>query len=112
MQDRLEKERADSKNSVEEYVYEMRSKIYDIYQNFISDADKGKFQKVLDDAENWLYEDGEDEKKKAYVDKLASLKVFVAIDHYITSPTCLLMHIYSWFISFFTETRRSCGEQI
>lgn len=74
MQDRLEKERADAKNSVEEYVYEMRSKIYDMYEKFISDADKAKFQKVLEDAENWLYEDGEDQKKKVYVDKLASLK--------------------------------------
>ncbi|XP_031563495.1 heat shock 70 kDa protein 4-like isoform X2 [Actinia tenebrosa] len=74
MQDRLEKERADAKNSVEEYVYNMRSKIYDMYQNFISDADKEKFQKVLDDAKNWLYEDGEDQKKKVYIDKLASLK--------------------------------------
>ena len=35
MQDRLEKERADSKNAVEEYVYYMRDKLYNAYENYI-----------------------------------------------------------------------------
>lgn len=29
----------------------------------------------LEDTENWLYEDGEDQPKQVYVDKLAELKV-------------------------------------
>ena len=37
-QDRLEKERADAKNAVEEYVYEMREKISDALSDFISEA--------------------------------------------------------------------------
>ena len=37
MQDKLEKERADSKNAVEEYVYEMRSKLSEALNQFITD---------------------------------------------------------------------------
>ncbi|XP_070553175.1 heat shock 70 kDa protein 4-like [Ptychodera flava] len=74
MQDKQEKDRIDSKNSVEEYVYDMRNKLYERYEKFISEKDRETFSKLLDDTENWLYEDGEDEKKQVYIDKLASLK--------------------------------------
>lgn len=33
----------------------------------------------LEDTENWLYEDGEDQSKQVYIDKLADLKVIIAI---------------------------------
>jgi hypothetical protein len=38
MQDKLEKERADAKNAVEEYVYEMRSKISESLSDFITES--------------------------------------------------------------------------
>lgn len=31
----------------------------------------------LEDTENWLYEDGEDQPKQVYIDKLAELKVII-----------------------------------
>lgn len=37
MQDKLEKERCDAKNAVEEYVYEMRDKIANILAQFIKE---------------------------------------------------------------------------
>ena len=37
MQDKLEKERADSKNSVEEYVYEMRNKLSSELEMFMKE---------------------------------------------------------------------------
>ena len=37
MQDHLEKEKADAKNAVEEYVYEMRSKLYEELEKFITE---------------------------------------------------------------------------
>jgi len=74
MQDRLEKERADSKNAVEEYVYDMRDKLYSSYEKFITEDERSSFSLKLEDTENWLYEDGEDEKKQVYIDKLAELK--------------------------------------
>ena len=37
-QDKLEKERADAKNAVEEYVYDMRDKLSGQYEKFIQEA--------------------------------------------------------------------------
>lgn len=37
--------------------------------------DKSSFLLTLEDTENWLYEDGEDQLKQVYVDRIASLKV-------------------------------------
>lgn len=34
-----------------------------------------KFEQTLEETENWLYEDGEDQSKKVYQDKLDELKV-------------------------------------
>lgn len=73
---RLEKERADAKNAVEEYVYNMREKIYDQYEKYISEEDREHLSSLLNSTENWLYEEGEDESKSVYVDKLAELKGF------------------------------------
>nr|AAH03770.1 Heat shock protein 4 [Mus musculus] len=74
MQDKLEKERNDAKNAVEEYVYEMRDKLSGEYEKFVSEDDRNTFTLKLEDTENWLYEDGEDQPKQVYVDKLAELK--------------------------------------
>ncbi|XP_067279446.1 heat shock 70 kDa protein 4a [Pseudorasbora parva] len=74
MQDKLEKERNDSKNYVEEYVYEMRDKLHGVLENFVSEAERDAFSLKLEDTENWLYEEGEDQQKQVYIDKLAELK--------------------------------------
>lgn len=74
MQDKLEKERNDAKNNVEEYVYEMRDKLHGVLEKFITEADRDSFSLKLEDTENWLYEDGEDQQKQVYIDKLAELK--------------------------------------
>uniref|UniRef100_A0A8D0ASH9 Heat shock protein 4a n=1 Tax=Sander lucioperca TaxID=283035 RepID=A0A8D0ASH9_SANLU len=74
MQDKLEKERNDAKNNVEEYVYEMRDKLHGILEKFVNEADRDTFSLKLEDTENWLYEDGEDQQKQVYIDKLAELK--------------------------------------
>ena len=75
MKDRLEQARADAKNSVEEYVYNMKNDLLDKYEQFVTEQDREKFEAILDDAENWLYDEGEEQSKKVYQDKLASLKV-------------------------------------
>ncbi|KFP87183.1 Heat shock 70 kDa protein 4, partial [Acanthisitta chloris] len=74
MQDKLEKERNDAKNAVEEYVYEMRNKLYSEYERFVSEDDRNSFTLKLEDTENWLYDDGEDQPKQIYIDKLTELK--------------------------------------
>ncbi|XP_031442963.1 heat shock 70 kDa protein 4b [Clupea harengus] len=74
MQDKLEKERNDAKNTVEEYVYDMRDKMHGLYEKFIVESDRDTFSVKLEDTENWLYEEGEDQPKQVYIDKLADLK--------------------------------------
>ncbi|CAM9330362.1 unnamed protein product [Lampetra planeri] len=74
MQDKLEKERNDAKNNVEEYVYDMRDKLHGVLEKFVNEANRNAFSLKLEDTENWLYEDGEDQQKQVYIDKLAELK--------------------------------------
>uniref|UniRef100_A0A4W4G542 Heat shock protein 4b n=1 Tax=Electrophorus electricus TaxID=8005 RepID=A0A4W4G542_ELEEL len=73
MQDKLEKERNDAKNNLEEYVYDMRDKLHGMYERFISEG-VNTLSLKLEDTENWLYEDGEDQPKQVYIDRLAELK--------------------------------------
>ncbi|CAM9125711.1 unnamed protein product, partial [Lampetra fluviatilis] len=74
MQDRLEKERIDAKNAVEEFVYEYREKLCGVYEKFVGDQDRAKLSELLESTEEWLYEEGEDQPKHSYLDKLAELK--------------------------------------
>lgn len=74
MQDKMEKEKADAKNAVEEYVYETRGKLSEELEKFITEQDKEKFRQLLDDTENWLYDEGEDQAKSVYMNKLTELK--------------------------------------
>ncbi|KAM5255116.1 heat shock 70 kDa protein 4L isoform 2-T2 [Ctenodactylus gundi] len=76
MQDKLEKERNDAKNAVEEYVYDFRDKLGNVYEKFITPEDMNKLSVILEDTENWLYEEGEDQPKQIYVDKLQELKKY------------------------------------
>uniref|UniRef100_A0AAR2JJF8 Heat shock protein 4 like n=1 Tax=Pygocentrus nattereri TaxID=42514 RepID=A0AAR2JJF8_PYGNA len=88
IQDKLEKERNDAKNAVEEYVYDLRDKLsqtnilglcFPIFSLcstyvilYVNDFDII----ICCDTENWLYEEGEDQEKQIYLDKLAELKRF------------------------------------
>lgn len=73
--DRKEKERSEAKNSVEEYIYEMRDKLSNEYEKYILEDAKSKFLSILDETENWLYnEDTDSFEKSVFVEKLNSLK--------------------------------------
>ncbi|KAG2457222.1 heat shock protein 105 kDa-like [Polypterus senegalus] len=74
MQDKLEKERNDAKNAVEEYVYDFRDKLAGSYSKFVNDEDRTKFSALLSQTEDWLYEEGQDQPKCVYVDKMAELQ--------------------------------------
>lgn len=73
--DRNEKERLDSRNALEEYVYDLREKLDMDLNGFVEETERKKLSETLSTLENWLYEDGSDEKKEVYVDKLGELKV-------------------------------------
>ncbi|KDO51190.1 hypothetical protein CISIN_1g003056mg [Citrus sinensis] len=74
LQDRVMEETKDRKNAVEAYVYDMRNKLCDKYQDFVTDSERELFTSKLQETEDWLYEDGEDETKGVYVAKLEELK--------------------------------------
>lgn len=73
--DRNEKERLDSRNALEEYVYDLREKLDMELNTFVEDNERQKLAGTLSSLENWLYEDGSDEKKQVYLDKLQELMV-------------------------------------
>ncbi|XP_003366447.1 97 kDa heat shock protein, partial [Trichinella spiralis] len=72
--DRGEREREDAKNSLEEYVYDMRDKLGGILQPYIIGHDASRLRKLLEETEMWLYEDGEEQPKRIYQQKLTEMK--------------------------------------
>ncbi|KAJ2950678.1 hypothetical protein O0L34_g8937 [Tuta absoluta] len=75
-QDRQEKERADARNALEEYVYELRGKLSEgeALHEFVDENQRNKLVGQLDSLENWLYDEGEDQNRQVYSDKLTELK--------------------------------------
>ncbi|BAT98525.1 Heat shock protein [Vigna angularis] len=74
LQDRVMEETKDKKNAVEAYVYDMRNKLNDKYQEFVIASEREDFTAQLQEVEDWLYDEGEDEAKGVYIAKLEQLK--------------------------------------
>lgn len=72
--DKKERERQDAKNAVEEFVYDQRTKLGELYEQFSTDQEKDALRSELTQTEDWLYEDGENEKRPVYEEKLTHLK--------------------------------------
>lgn len=65
-QDRQEKERADARNALEEYVYELRGKLSEgeTLHDFVAEDQRHKLVNQLDALEQWLYDEGEDQNRQ------------------------------------------------
>ncbi|KAJ7567999.1 hypothetical protein O6H91_01G015000 [Diphasiastrum complanatum] len=74
LQDRVMEETKDRKNAVEAYVYDMRNKLYEKLQDYVTDTEREELSAKLQQTEDWLYEEGEDEIKSVYIAKLEELK--------------------------------------
>ena len=74
-QDKAEADRLVAKNNVEEYIYDIRGKLCEELEEFMLEDDRNKYSLELEDAENWLYEDGEFAEKPEYKKKLSELQV-------------------------------------
>lgn len=74
LQDRVIEETKEKKNELEEYVLKMRSRLHGDLEAYIAPGPRDAMVKVLTETEDWLYEDGEDETKGVYTDKLNGLK--------------------------------------
>nr|CAH8848002.1 unnamed protein product [Trichobilharzia regenti] len=73
-QDKMERERVNAKNAVEEYVYDIRSKIQGPLSPFLTPAESESLLRMLDATEEWLYGEGEEVTRQVYVEKLTELK--------------------------------------
>lgn len=73
--DKLVMDTEDRKNALEEYIYDIRSKVEDRYAPYTASEEKEKVVAASREAEDWLYsEEGEDTTKSKYVEKLDLLK--------------------------------------
>jgi molecular chaperone DnaK (HSP70) len=61
--DKMEREKAEARNALEEFIYDMRDKISNIYEDFIKADDGDAYRSKLSTMEDWLYEEGEDQPK-------------------------------------------------
>ena len=66
-------------NAVEEYVYDIRAKLSEELEKYVSEEESSGLRSELNATEDWLYEDGEDCAKQIYVDKLDFLRVSLTL---------------------------------
>ncbi|KAF8062617.1 hypothetical protein N665_1196s0023 [Sinapis alba] len=64
----------DKKNALESFVYEMRDKMLNTYRNTATESERECIARNLQETEEWLYEDGDDESERAYIEKLNDIK--------------------------------------
>ena len=76
LQDKIMEETKERKNAVEAYVYSMRTKIEEggLLFDYVKEDVRESFRELLNNTEDWLYEDGEDESKGVYIQKLDELR--------------------------------------
>jgi heat shock protein 4 len=73
--DKLVQDTEDRKNALEEYIYDMRSKLEDRYASYVQQQEKEALLAELSKDEDWLYsEEGEDATKSAYVSRIDAAK--------------------------------------
>jgi len=72
-QDRLQEDTANAKNALEARVYALRSSLHAELAPYVKEADREATASRLSALEEWLYDEGEDEKKSVYVQKLKEL---------------------------------------
>jgi len=74
VEDKLVADTEDKKNELEIFIYELRNKIDDQYAEFASDEEKSKVRQKCEQAEDWLYDEGEDATKAVYIAKIEELR--------------------------------------
>lgn len=74
--DRAEQEKADAKNTLESYVYEMRDKLSEgaVFAPFAAADESESLLRQLTATEDWIYDEGEDCEKAVYDARLGDLR--------------------------------------
>lgn len=68
-----QKEQADARNALEEYIYDVKAKLHYEFKEFVQEETKTKLSHYLDEIENWLL-DNEDAEVTEYSRKLTEVK--------------------------------------
>lgn len=104
--DKLVADTLEKKNALEEYIYDLRTKIGGSYRDFVEPKSIEMIEKKLVEMEDWLYGEGEDTTKSVYLAKLEELKKFGVpmIEKYRESeerPQCItsIKDVISQFIA-------------
>eukprot|EP01097_Dermamoeba_algensis_P001123 TRINITY_DN1421_c0_g1_i4.p2 TRINITY_DN1421_c0_g1~~TRINITY_DN1421_c0_g1_i4.p2 ORF type:complete len:460 (-),score=168.87 TRINITY_DN1421_c0_g1_i4:203-1582(-) len=71
--DKLAEETAERKNALESYILGIRKRLDGDLLEFATEEERESFKKLLTDAEDWLYGDGDDTTKSAYIEKTTDL---------------------------------------
>ncbi|XP_063729386.1 heat shock 70 kDa protein 4-like [Symsagittifera roscoffensis] len=70
----IEKEKADSKNALEEYILDLRRQIDEELSEYIKESAADDLKSLLFRAEDWLFEEGENVDKTVYMKKLEEMR--------------------------------------
>ncbi|KAL4563050.1 hypothetical protein LXL04_027081 [Taraxacum kok-saghyz] len=62
------------RNTLESFIYDNRSKLLNYYRSIVTDSEHEIITEILQETENWLYEEGDDESEQVYIGKLEGLK--------------------------------------
>ncbi len=73
--DREEKEKSDARNSLEEFIYDIRDRLSGEYEGFLAEKDVEPYQSELSTVQEWLDSDDSDHPKNEYLTRLAALQV-------------------------------------
>lgn len=72
--DQLAIDTAEAKNGLESYVLTIRSRLNSDLVDYSTEQERTPLLQQLDDAENWLYGDGEDVSKSQYLERFDDLR--------------------------------------
>jgi molecular chaperone DnaK (HSP70) len=75
-QDRVIHETYERKNELESLIYNNKEKLGSTYKNFVNPADVPKLLEMLEQANNWLYSDGENASRGLYLEKIDALRPY------------------------------------
>ena len=73
-QDHYQAEKANCKNALEEYVYEMRDRVDSHLSEFFQEAARNKFKTDLEKMDNWLVDDDTQEEPSVYKNNMRDLR--------------------------------------
>jgi len=71
--DKLAEETVERKNALESYILNTRKRLDGDLLEYSTEEERENFKKLLTEAEDWLYGDGDDTTKSAYIEKTTEL---------------------------------------